>query len=148
MTRVLVIDDEADLRFLIREVLSLAGVEVTEASSGAEGLELAAAEKPDVVILDVQMPEMDGWETLATLRSRGPSSGAAVIMCTVKSHPGDAVRAWETGCDGLLAKPFAIDELVSTVVAVAARPEPERAVHRAGELVAARLALAGGGDLP
>lgn len=148
MTRVLVIDDEADLRFLIREVLSLAGVEVTEASSGAEGLELlAAAEKPDVVILDVQMPEMDGWETLATLRSRGPSPGVAVIMCTVKSHPGDAVRAWETGCDGLLGKPFAVDELVSTIVGVAERSEPERVAHRELELVAARRALAGG-DLP
>lgn len=145
MTRVLVIDDEADLRFLIREVLSLAGMEVTEASNGAKGLELlAAAEKPDVIILDVQMPEMDGWETLATLRSHESNRGVAVIMCTVKSHPGDAIRAWETGCDSLLGKPFAIDELVSTVVEVAERSEPERVVHRELELVAAHRALAGG----
>lgn len=141
MTRALVVDDAADLRFLIREVLSRSGVIVEEAASGLDALErLADPEQPDVVILDVQMPDMDGWETLAAMR-RQQGDGIGIILCTVRSQPSDAVRAYELGCDAYLAKPFDIRELASATTAVAGLTIHERRARRRQALAAARAAL-------
>lgn len=117
MTRVLVVDDAADLRLLIRGVLSQSGMEVTEAASGSEALRRFEECRPDVVILDVQMPDMDGWETLRTIR--GMDGDVAVILCTVKASPADAVRGWDLGCDAYVRKPFDIHELTATTTTLA-----------------------------
>ena len=141
MTRALVVDDAADLRFLIREVLTRAGVTVEEAGSGVAALErLAGPEPPDVVILDVQMPDMDGWETLATVRRR-QGDDVGIILCTVRSQPADAVRAFELGCDAYLSKPFDIRELAAAATTVAALTPAERLRHRRRALAAARDVL-------
>jgi CheY-like chemotaxis protein len=142
MTRALVVDDAADLRFLIREVLERAGMEVAEAESGADALHtLAIAARPDVVVLDVQMPDMDGWETLAAIRKMPGIADVPVIMCTVKSQPADALRAWELGCDAYLAKPFDIRELAAATASAATRTDEERARHRARGLSVALNAM-------
>ena len=141
MTRALVVDDAADLRFLIREVLSRSGVTVDEAASGLDALErLSGPEQPDVVILDVQMPDLDGWDTLAAMR-RQQGDDIGIILCTVRSQPSDAVRAYELGCDAYLAKPFDIRELAAATSAVAGRTTGERRAHRQHALAAARAAL-------
>lgn len=141
MTRALVVDDAADLRFLIREVLSRSGVAVEEAASGLDALErLYGPEQPDVVILDVQMPDMDGWDTLAALR-RQWGDDIAIILCTVRAAPSDAIRAYELGCDAYLAKPFDIRELAATTTTVAGRTTGERRAHRRQALAAARATL-------
>ena len=143
MTRALVVDDAADLRFLMREVLSRSGVTVEEAASGVDALDrLAGPDHPDVVILDVQMPDMDGWETLQAMRRRhGDEVG--IVLCTVRSHPADAVRAYELGCDAYLGKPFDIRELAATATSVGTFTTAERVAHRREALAVAREALVG-----
>ena len=131
MTRVLVVDDAADLRLLIRGVLSQSGMEVTEAASGAEALRCLADDGPDVVILDVQMPDMDGWETLRAIRRI--DSGVAVILCTVKASPADAVRGWNLGCDAYVRKPFDIHELTATTTTLARLHKAARLERRQRE---------------
>jgi DNA-binding response OmpR family regulator len=140
MIRALVVDDAADLRFLMREVLSRSGVAVEEANSGLEALGRLGSDPPDVVILDVQMPDMDGWETLSAIRRR-QGDGMGVILCTVRSHPADAVRAYELGCDAFLAKPFDIRELAATTTSVGSLAPAERLARRRRALSAARNAL-------
>jgi len=140
MIRALVVDDAADLRFLMREVLSRSGVAVEEATSGLDALDRLESDPPDVVILDVQMPDMDGWETLSAIRRRqGDRMG--VILCTVRSHPADAVRAYELGCDAFVAKPFDIRELATTTTSVGSLAPAERLAQRRRALSAARNAL-------
>jgi DNA-binding response OmpR family regulator len=140
MIRALVVDDAADLRFLMREVLSRSGVAVEEASSGLDALGRLGSDPPDVVILDVQMPDMDGWETLSAIR-RQQGDGMGVILCTVRSHPADAVRAYELGCDAFLAKPFDIRELAAITTSVGSIAPAERLAQRQRALSAARNAL-------
>ena len=141
MIRALVVDDAADLRFLMREVLSRSGVAVEEAVSGVDALgRLSGPDHPDVVILDVQMPDMDGWETLSAMR-RQQGDEVGIVLCTVRSHPSDAVRAFELGCDAYLGKPFDIREPAAAATTVARLTSAERAAHRREALAAAREAL-------
>ena len=90
MTRVLVVDDEADIRELVRELLGRAGYDVLEAPNGSEALRVFYAQQPDFVILDVQMPVLDGWETLARIRE---VSDVPVLMLTARAEELDKVRA-------------------------------------------------------
>ena len=133
--RVLIVDDTDDVRSLLRVALSVAGFETVEAKEGPAALDLlATGPTPDIVLLDVQMPVMDGWQTLAEIRKTHATSTLPVIMCTVKSRPEDRERGWELGCDGYLSKPFDIGELVQLVRDVAARPIDARTQTRAAEL--------------
>jgi DNA-binding response OmpR family regulator len=135
--RVLIVDDTDDVRSLLRVALSVAGFETMEASEGPAALHLLATQAtPDLVLLDVQMPVMDGWQTLSQIRNSPATSTLPVIMCTVKSRTEDRVRGWELGCDGYLSKPFDIGELVELVRSVAARPIDARAQRREVELAA------------
>jgi len=119
---VLVIDDTEDLRFLYRAVLTRSGYEVVEAATGHEALAMVRTDElPDVIVLDVQMPDMDGWDTLAAIRSDARCSGIPVILCTVKSSENSVQRAWDAGCDGFLAKPFLIEELIEELTKVLTR---------------------------
>jgi DNA-binding response OmpR family regulator len=125
----MVVDDNADVRLLLGRVLRSACLAVTTAESGGAALaQLVSGEpEPDAVVLDVQMPELDGWDTLARIRKR---SDVPVILCTVKGRPVDRVRGWQLGCDGYLAKPFDVGDLVSEVREVCARGEQERLIVR------------------
>jgi len=136
MTHVFVVDDAADIRLLLRTVLTRAGCAVTEAASGAEALGVLTQSQPDVVLLDVQMPEADGWDVLASLRGRPATAALPVVLCSVKAHPDDRARAWQLGCDGYLTKPFEIRDVVETVRAVVGRSVEERAAVRRQELAA------------
>jgi CheY-like chemotaxis protein len=133
MTTVLVVDDAADIRLLQRAVLGRSGFSVVEASGGPDALAALAADPlPDAVVLDVQMPVMDGWETLAAIRSDPRLVEVPVILCTVKARPTDTERAWRAGCDGYLSKPFPIARLVEEVETALARTAAQReAVRRA-----------------
>jgi two-component system OmpR family response regulator len=139
--KVLVVDDNDDIRLLMRRVLQWGGFEVAEADRGQVALDLlAAGDLPAVTLLDVQMPDMDGWDTLAAIRADPATADLPVILCTVKGRPVDVERGWSLGCDGYLTKPFDVDEVVAEVHAVVARDEPERsAVRAAGRAEARRL---------
>ena len=117
---VLVVDDDADLRFLVGRLMALAGMEVREAGTGAEALDVLRADPawPDAVVLDVQMPGMDGWEALRAIRAEPSLDHVRVVMCTVKGRQVDVDQGWELGCDGYVTKPFDIDVLVGTVLGV------------------------------
>src|ERR1044072_6713162 len=102
MTKVLVVDDDADIRWLTRTILS-GRFEVVEAASGVAALRvLDESQGMDVVVLDVQMPELDGWDTLAAIRKDPKWSDLPVVLCSVKSEAPDARRAWELGCDAVI----------------------------------------------
>jgi DNA-binding response OmpR family regulator len=129
--RVLIVDDDPDIRRLVARLMRLDGHEADEAASGTEALaRVGDGARPDLVLLDVQMPELDGWDTLRTLRAMTVMEGTAVVMCTVKSGVADVARGWELGCDGYVTKPFAITELRAEVEAVLGRDRAERAAHR------------------
>ena len=138
MRTLLVVDDQADIRLLYRAVFTRIGWSVMEAASGPDALAmLACGDSPDVVVLDVQMPDLDGWDTLASIRAHPLASDVPVILCTVKSRSDDARRAWQLGCDGYLTKPFSIAELTDEVTAVATRTSAERLAARAAKWAAA-----------
>ena len=114
MTRVLVVDDEADIRELVRELLGRAGYDVVEAPNGSEALKLFYSQQPDFVILDVQMPVLDGWETLTRIRD---VSDVPVLMLTARAEELDKVRGLRAGADDYLTKPFGRQELLARVSA-------------------------------
>jgi CheY-like chemotaxis protein len=138
VSTILLVDDAPDIRLLLRAVLQRSGHEVLEADSGAAALELVSAgHVPDAVILDIQMPGLDGWETLAQLREHPWAEGVPVLMCSVKAAPQDMSRAWLLGCDGYLTKPFNITDLAREVEAIIAMPTSERSAVRRARLAAA-----------
>ena len=128
---ILVVDDEPRMTRFIRMNLELEGYRVIEAHNGLDALEKARTDLPDLVILDVMMPELDGFETLETLRE---VSNVPVIMLTVRSDEEDKVRGLEMGADDYVTKPFGARELASRVKAVLRRTQgpvtPEEAVLR------------------
>lgn len=138
MATILLVDDAPDIRLLVRAVLQRAGHEILEAASGSAALELLShVAMPDAVILDIQMPGMDGWDTLASLRAHPTAPDVPVLVCSVKAAPQDTSRAWMLGCDGYLAKPFNIADLAAEVEAVIAMSPPERQSVRRARLAAA-----------
>ena len=143
MPTALVVDDSADLRFLFATMLRTIGFAVVEAGSGEEAL--AAAETvqplPDVVLLDVQMPVVDGWGTLQGLRRAPRTADVPIVMCTVKASPADHVRAFELGCDAYVVKPFDIHDLLRQIKEVVRRSPAERQALRGERLADARQAL-------
>jgi DNA-binding response OmpR family regulator len=126
---ILVVDDEPRMTRFIRMNLELEGYRVIEAHNGLEALDKARTDLPDLVILDVMMPELDGFETLEMLRE---VSNVPVIMLTVRSDEEDKVRGLELGADDYVTKPFGARELASRVRAVLRRTQgpvtPEEAV--------------------
>ena len=134
MARVLVVDDEPDLRELVRISLQLAGHEVSVCADGGEGLDAVRRGRPDVVVLDVMMPVMDGWDVLRQLKADPDPSVASipVLMLTARADELDAIRGGIEGAVHYLTKPFSIEELRSAVLgAVGACPEP--AMRRAAQ---------------
>jgi DNA-binding response OmpR family regulator len=116
---ILVIDDEARLRELLHGYLSQAGFRVLLASDGAQALELARTERPDLLVLDLMLPGLDGLEVCRQLRS---FSDAYVLMLTARAEEIDRVVGLEVGADDYLTKPFSPRELVARVRAMLRRP--------------------------
>lgn len=110
--RVLVVDDESQIRQFLRISLKAEGFSVFEAGSGAEALAVFAREAPDILILDLGLPDMDGVEVLARLRE---TSRVPVIILSVRDHEQQKVRALNLGANDYVTKPFGIDELLARV---------------------------------
>jgi DNA-binding response OmpR family regulator len=126
--RILIVDDQADIRDLLKTILELRGYDVDEAPGGPAALELVdRADRYDLILLDVQMPQMDGWDTLGAIRRRFGGFGPRVVLCTVKGHPRDLIHGWRLGCDGYVWKPFDLKAIVGEIAAVAGRSPSERA---------------------
>ena len=113
--RVLVVDDQEDIRDMARLVLTGAGYEVVTAASGREALSSARASSFDLVLLDINMPELDGWATLRLLRADESLDSLPVAMFSVKSEVRDKVAGLKDGAIDFITKPFGVDELASRV---------------------------------
>jgi two-component system KDP operon response regulator KdpE len=117
---ILVVDDEPRMRRFMRMNLDLEGYRVIEAGNGMEAIDRVRDDLPDLVLLDVMMPEMDGFEALRLIRE---TSSVPIIMLTVKSDEEDRVRGLELGADDYVTKPFSPRELASRIKAVLRRTE-------------------------
>jgi len=121
--KVLIVDDEDDIRRIARIALTKVGkMDAIEASSGAEGVRMAATERPDVVLLDVMMPGLDGPSTLAALRSDAATAPVPVIFLTAKAMASEVERLKGLGARGVLTKPFDPMKLASEVMAILQGP--------------------------
>jgi two-component system KDP operon response regulator KdpE len=128
--KILIVDDEAGLRELVRINLEQEGYGVAQAENGLDGLEAVREEHPDLVIMDVMMPEMDGWEACKKLRE---FSTVPVLMLTARVQSQDIVTGLDSGADDYLLKPFNMDELMARVRALLRRvPSPNRPVTAGG----------------
>ena len=132
--RVLVVDDEPDVLMLCRVNLELAGHEVIEATNGEAGLELALRECPDVVVLDVMLPRMDGISVLETLANDELTRDVPVILLTAKTQLEDRRAGWRAGCSEYLTKPFSPVDLVGIAERASATSALERSHRRRREL--------------
>jgi DNA-binding response OmpR family regulator len=133
MSKVLVVDDDPHIRELLRHVLEVALFEVDEAEDGAAALSRLRRSRPDLVVLDVMMPGLDGWTVCGEIKR---SSRIPVIMLTAKGESAQKVKGFELGADDYVVKPFDAPELVARVKALLRRFAAETSqVARAGKVV-------------
>ena len=120
--RVLVVDDHPPTVQLIRTALEGMGLEVESAGNGAEGLLAIQQRPPDLVILDVMMPVMDGFQTMQVLRSDAKTENLPILLLTARSADADIARGWSSGASCYLTKPFQLAELASVVKRMLGEP--------------------------
>jgi PleD family two-component response regulator len=120
---ILLIDDDPLVRRIVIKTLTAAGYQVTEASSGVEGLAFAKREPPDLILLDLMMPGMDGFEVCKQLRQNSPTANIPVLMLTALDQTEAKVRGLQTGADDYITKPFNLDELQTRIEAHLRRSE-------------------------
>jgi CheY-like chemotaxis protein len=116
MTEIMVVDDEPDIVFIVKAMLKREGYKVTEALSGEECLEKLEKEKPDLILMDVMMPGLDGWETCKKIKEGKKTKSIPVVMLTVKTGEEDKIRSFQYAhCDGHIDKPIIKEKLINTV---------------------------------
>lgn len=113
--RILAVDDEKHILRLVEINLQKAGYEVVTASNGREALEAVKLQRPDLIVMDVMMPEMDGLEALQHLKNDESSASIPVVMLTAKAQDADVFQGWQSGADLYLTKPFNPLELLTFV---------------------------------
>ena len=121
MAKLLIIEDEADIRELISFNLEMSGYEVLKARDGEEGLRMARSEKPDLIILDLMLPGMDGLKVCSHLKKDSDVKDVPVIMLTARSEDDDIISGLETGADDYITKPFSPRILIARVKAALRR---------------------------
>ena len=136
MARVLVIEDEEDLQQILDYNLRQSGCEVSAAVRGREGLALAAAEVPDLVILDLMLPDMAGTEVCKQLKADPKTRPVPVLMLTAKGEEIDRVLGFELGAEDYVTKPFSVRELMLRVQAILRRTTGPRVVGDASQMFA------------
>ncbi len=113
--RILSIEDQADNRRIIRDLLMSAGYEVIEAVKGDEGVSMAERQKPDLILMDIQLPGIDGYEATRRIKAHPALAQIPIIVVTSYALSGDEDKARSAGCDAYIAKPFDAMELLSMV---------------------------------
>jgi len=112
---ILVIEDQEDNRRIMRDLFTSAGYEVIEALTGEGGVTLAETHRPDLILMDIQLPGIDGHETTRRIRANPDLSGIAIIAVTSYALSGDDAKAFEAGCDDYVAKPFSPRALLAKI---------------------------------
>jgi two-component system, OmpR family, alkaline phosphatase synthesis response regulator PhoP len=125
MKKILVVDDEDDILHFLEMVLREKGYQVTTASGGHEALTRAQIDKPDLVLLDIMMPQMDGWEVLKLLRVDDDTRRIPVAMLSARTEAKDRVQGLQEGAIDYICKPFSLTELLGKIEAIFAQvPRP------------------------
>jgi DNA-binding response OmpR family regulator len=132
MTRVLIVEDNRDLAYGLRNNLEIEGYDVDVAVDGAEGLARAKATRPDLVVLDLMLPKMDGFRVLRALRDDGLTM--PVLVLTARGEESDKVRGLKLGADDYLTKPFGLLELLARVEALLRRAAPRAPADLVGDI--------------
>ena len=125
--KILIVEDEANIRELLRLYLEREGYTVLEAENGVEGIKKWKSDKPDMLLLDVMMPVMDGWEVCREIRAE---SDVPIIMLTAKGETADRVSGLEMGADDYIVKPLEMPEVIARVRAVFRRIAPDDAPEK------------------
>ena len=125
--KILIVEDEANIRELLRLYLEREGYAVIEAENGVEGIKMWKSEKPDMLLLDVMMPGMDGWAVCKEIRAE---SDVPIIMLTAKGETADRVSGLEMGADDYIVKPLEMPEVIARVRAVFRRMAPDDAPEK------------------
>jgi CheY-like chemotaxis protein len=115
MTRILVVEDEQANLATIRDLLNFEGYEVLEARNGRDGVEVATANKPDIILLDMRMPEMDGYEVARQLKAGPETKEIPIIALTGNAMDEQRREAMDAGCDDFIAKPVDFDNLLDRI---------------------------------
>jgi DNA-binding response OmpR family regulator len=124
-TRILCIEDEEEIINLLRMLLEMKGFEVFDASGGLKGLEIAKREKPDLVLLDLMMPDIDGWEVYRRMKADEEMASIPVIVVTAKAQNVDRALGLQVAkVDDYVTKPFGPRELLASIEAVLAKKKP------------------------
>jgi len=114
-TRILVVEDQADNRRILRDLLTSVGYEILEAVTGDEGVMLATTQRPDLILMDVQLPGIDGYEATRRIKADPELRHIPIIAVTSYALSGDDAQAFAAGCDAYVAKPFSTRALLAKV---------------------------------
>ena len=113
--RILLVEDQEDGRRIVRDLLASSDYELVEAKTGEEGLALAEQERPDLILMDIQLPGMDGYEVTRRIKANPVSSHIPIIAGTSYALSGDEQKAYAAGCDDYVAKPFSPRALMAKI---------------------------------
>ena len=113
--RILIIEDQEDNRAILRDLLSAAGYSLIEAADGAAGVALALKERPDLILMDIQLPVIDGYEATRQIKGNNLLKSIPIIAVTSYALSGDEIKARAAGCDGYVTKPFSPRDLLAKV---------------------------------
>lgn len=116
MPRILYIEDDANNRMLVRRILMVEGLDVAEAENAVRGIEMALDDPPDLILMDVSMPEMDGLTATSKIRSMPEIAHIPIIALTANVMEGDRERSLNAGCDGYIGKPIDVDTFAQQVM--------------------------------
>ena len=118
MARILLVEDNETIRDMVSERLVYRGHEVVSASDGIEGVAMAESERPDVILMDMSLPGMDGWQATQQIKSTAQIHSIPVIALTAHAIAGDRQKCLEVGCDAYIAKPIDFTQLLETIQAL------------------------------
>ena len=113
--RILVVEDQEDNRRIVRDLLLASGYQLIEAMTGEEGLKMATTEKPDLILMDIQLPGMDGYEVTRRIKANPELNPIPIIVVTSYALSGDDKKAFDAGCNGYVTKPFSPRVLLAKI---------------------------------
>ncbi len=113
--RILIVEDTEDNRRILRDLLTAAGFELIEANTGEEGVALAAQHRPDLILMDIQLPVLDGYEATRRIKAQPDLRHIPIVAVTSYALSGDEAKTRAAGCDGYVAKPFSPRQLLAIV---------------------------------